>query len=252
MISLVSLLKEAINKPQAIFLAGPAGSGKTTTVKNLGLDKFTVINIDDTYEELLKKSGLGLNVKDFGPEELSKAAQMMAQAQKITKQKYAELTQSLKDVIVDGTGAAANPLLKKKKELEDLGYETLILMVYVSPITSLERNKNRDRSLPPGIVLKSWRDVNKNIEVFQQAFGDNFILLNNDPENNIGFDIDFIKQNYLDTTKGFGKPKSPEEVAKSQAEKDQTTKDIENLVKNKPKFTTPEQAKDIINKFTNG
>lgn len=252
MISLVSLLKEAINKPQAIFLAGPAGSGKTTTVKNLGLDKFTVINIDDTYEELLKKSGLGLNVKDFGPEELSKAAQMMAQAQKITKQKYAELTQSLKDVIVDGTGAAANPLLKKKKELEDLGYETLILMVYVSPITSLERNKNRDRSLPPGIVLKSWRDVNKNIEIFQQAFGDNFILLNNDPEDNIGFDIDFIKKNYLDTTKGFGKPKSPEELAKSKMEKDQVNKDIENLVNNKPKFTTPEQAKDIINKFTNG
>ena len=250
MISLVSLLKEAINKPQAIFLAGPAGAGKTTTVKNLGLDKFTVINIDDTYEELLKKSGLGLNVKDFGPEELSKAAQMMAQAQKITKEKYTELTQSLKDVIVDGTGAAANPLLKKKKELEDLGYETLILMVYVSPITSLERNKNRDRSLPPGIVLKSWRDVNKNIEVFQQAFGDNFILLNNDPEDaDKSFDTQEIKRRFFDTSKAKGKPKTPEEIEKSKADVAQLNKDIELAIQQQPKFTPAATAVAKIKAF---
>jgi predicted kinase len=252
MISLISLLKEAIDKPKAIFLAGPAGSGKTTTVKNLGLQGFTTINIDDTYEELLKKSGLGTNIKDFNPDELSQAAKMMAQAQKITKEKYAELTQGLKNVIIDGTGAAANPLLKKKKELEDLGYETLMLMVYVSPMVSLERNKNRDRSLPPGIVLKSWRGVNQNIETFKQAFGNNFILINNNPEDSMDFDLDLIKKKYFDTSKGSGKPKSPEEIAKSQEEKNQLNRDIEDLVKNKPDFTPPESVTNIINTFING
>ena len=54
MISLVQLLKEVQAKPKAIFMAGPAGSGKTTILNQLGLQKFKVINVDDVYEELLK------------------------------------------------------------------------------------------------------------------------------------------------------------------------------------------------------
>jgi hypothetical protein len=42
-----------------------------------------------------------------------------------------------------------------------------MLMIYVSPLTSLERNQQRDRSLMPGIVLRTWRDVNKNIETYK-------------------------------------------------------------------------------------
>jgi hypothetical protein len=51
-----------------------------------------------------------------------------------------------------------------------------MIMTYVSPITSLERNKQRDRSLLPSIVIRSWRDVNKNIDVYKQAFGDTFYI----------------------------------------------------------------------------
>lgn len=54
MISLLEVLNEAIARPKAIFLAGPAGSGKSTFVKN-NIPNLKVINIDDTYEELLKK-----------------------------------------------------------------------------------------------------------------------------------------------------------------------------------------------------
>ena len=140
MISLVQLLTEATSAPKAIFLAGPAGSGKSYISKQLIPPSFNVINIDDSYEELLKASGMGMSQKDFGPEELSQAAKLMGQAQKITKEKYAELTKDLKDVVVDGTGGASKPLLKKKAELEALGYDTLMLALYVSPITSLERN----------------------------------------------------------------------------------------------------------------
>ena len=57
MISLLEVLNEAIARPKAIFLAGPAGSGKSTFVKN-NIPNLKVINIDDTYEELLKKSRL--------------------------------------------------------------------------------------------------------------------------------------------------------------------------------------------------
>ena len=183
MIKLIDILKEAIvQKPKAIFLAGPAGAGKSFISKHLPLSQFRIINIDDTYEELLKSSGIGMKQKDFNPDQLSQSAKLMAQAQKTTREKYTNALENLNDIIIDGTGAASRPLLKKKQELEDLGYETLMLMIWVSPITSLERNANRDRSLLPSIVLRTWRDINQNIETYKQAFGNNFIMINNNPK----------------------------------------------------------------------
>ena len=65
MIKLIDILREAqeINKPKAIFLTGPAGAGKTFISKQLPLGQFEVINVDDTYEEMLKASGIGMNQK---------------------------------------------------------------------------------------------------------------------------------------------------------------------------------------------
>jgi predicted kinase len=184
MIKLIDILREAqeVNKPKAIFLTGPAGAGKTFISKQLPINQFEVINVDDTYEEMLKASGIGMNQKDFGPEELSKAAQLMAQARKTTQSKYDTATEDLRDIIIDSPGGAINPVLKKKKQLEDLGYETMMLMVYVSPMTSLEQNSKRERSLIPTIVLRTWKNVNQNVNDFKNAFGDNFIIVNNDRE----------------------------------------------------------------------
>ena len=250
MISLVQLLTEASSAPKAIFLAGPAGSGKSYISKQLIPPSFNVINIDDSYEELLKASGMGMSQKDFGPEELSQAAKLMGQAQKITREKYAELTKDLKDVVVDGTGGASKPLLKKKAELEALGYDTLMLALYVSPITSLERNLQRDRNLLPSIVVRTWRDYTKNIEEYKAAFGDNFILINNDPEDaEKEYNPEEIKKRFFDTTKSVGKPKTPEEIAKSAREKEQLNQDIKDLLSVDRSFDTLDQAKQKINQF---
>ena len=251
MIKLVDILREIAEKPKAIFLAGPAGSGKSFTLKTLiQPDQFKVINVDDTYEELLKTAGLGMSQKDFGPEELSQAAKLMGQAQKITKEKYAELTKDLKDVVVDGTGGASKPLLKKKAELEALGYDTLMLALYVSPITSLERNLQRDRNLLPSIVVRTWRDYTKNIEEYKTAFGDDFILINNDPEDaEKEYNPEEIKKRFFDTTKSVGKPKTPEEIAKSAREKEQLNQDIKDLLSVDRSFDTLDQAKQKINQF---
>lgn len=249
MIKLATLLKEIAGKPKAIFLAGPAGSGKSTITKQLLPNNYTGINVDDTYEELLKASGIGLKQKDFNADQLSQAAKLMGQAQKATKEKYAQSLSEKHNLIIDGTGAASKPLLKKKQELEDLGYETLMLMIYVSPLTSLERNQNRDRSLMPSIVLRTWRDVNKNIDLYKQEFGDNFILLNNDSEgSNQDFSLELLKP-YLQASTASGKPKTPEEIAKSAAEKEQINKDIELMVKTLPEFDDMSSAKAKIQNF---
>ena len=243
-------IKEISNTPQAIFMAGPAGAGKSFIAKSLPLSKFQVINVDDTYEELLKASGMGMKQKDFSPEELSQAGKLMAQAQKATKEKYAKALENLNDIIIDGTGAASRPLLKKKAELEALGYETMMVMIYVSPITSLERNANRERSLMPGIVLRTWRDINQNLDTYEQAFGDNLVVINNDPKDaDKSFDPQEIKRKFFDTSKAKGKPKTPEEIEKAKADIAQLNKDIELAIQQQPKFTPAATAVAKIKAF---
>ena len=249
MISLVQLLKEVQGTPKAIFLAGPAGSGKSYISSQLIPNTFEIINSDDTYEELLKASGIGLKQKDFTPDQLSQASKLQAQARKVTQDKLAKSIEDKNNIVIDGTGAASGPVLKKKQQLEDLGYETLMLMIYVSPLTSLERNQKRDRSLMPGIVLRTWRDVNKNIETYKQSFGSNFLLINNNPEDaNQEFNIDLLEP-FLQSSSATGKPKTPEEQAKSNADKAQLNKDIESMVNQLPEFDSIETAKNKVNEF---
>jgi dephospho-CoA kinase len=249
MISLVQLLKEIQSKPKAIFMAGPAGSGKTTILNQLGLKGFKVINVDDVYEELLKTE---LGKEDFAsmsPEELSTAAKLMGKARVVTKEKEKQTLSSSENVIIDGTGAASNPLLKKKEDIEAMGYDTFMVLLYVSPMTSLKRNAERGRSLPTSAVLKSWEGVVKNIDLYKQAFGNNIIILNNDPpdfEVDLSFNPERIQQLFPQPT---GKQKSPEELAKSKAEKEKTNQEIKSLLNIEREFDTLDVAKNKVNEF---
>ena len=251
MIKLVSLLREAIKKPKAIFLAGPAGSGKSTIAKQLLPSNIPVLNIDDTYEQMLKDTELGMDIKNFTPDQLSQAAELMASARKTTDEKYQELLKSLNNIIIDGTAGASRPISKKKEQLEALGYDTMMLMLYVSPITSLERNQNRQRSLLPGIVLRTWRDVNSNIDTYRDMFGkDKFILINNNPPKaETQFNPKDIKTRFFDTSTAKGRSKTPEEQAKSKAESEKLNQNIQQLLQTTPKFDNLSTAKTKIKNF---
>ena len=128
-----------------------------------------------------------------------------------------------------------------------------MVMIYVSPLTSLERNQKRGekggRSLMPSIVLTTWRGVNKNISTYEQAFGDNFILIdNNSKDSNKDFSPELLKP-YLQASAAVGKPKTPEEMAKSKAEKEALNKEIEVMVKQLPEFDSIDSAKSKIQNF---
>ena len=250
MIGLISLLKEMQGKPKAIFMAGPAGSGKSYVSQKLVPSNFNTINVDDTYEELLKASGIGMKLANMSPDELKKSGELMGQARKATDAKYQEASKNAKNLLIDSVGGSSKMLLKKKSELEALGYDTFMIMTYVSPITSLDRNKQRDRSLLPSIVLRSWRDVNKNIDVYRQAFGQNFILLNNDPDGaNKEFDENYIYKTYIEPLGQVGKVKTPEEKAKSAEEGKQLYSDIKQAMSKQPEFNNFEQSQTKINQF---
>ena len=252
MIGLISLLKEIQGKPKAIFMAGPAGSGKSFISQKLVPSNFNTINVDDTYEELLKSSGIGMKLAQMSPDELKKAGELMGQARKTTDTKYQDALKNAKNLVIDSVGGSSKTLLKKKQQLEDLGYTTFMIMTYVSPITSLERNMKRDRSLLPSIVLRSWRDVNKNIDTYKQAFGGDFTLVNLDPDDaNKNFDEEFIYQTFIKPLGQVGKEKSPEEIAKSKAETEQIYSDIKQTLNTQPEFDTLEQSQQKITNFIN-
>jgi len=249
MISLVQLLKEVQSSPKAIFMAGPAGAGKTFTLNKLGIKGFTMINVDEDYEELLKKE---LGKEDFAsmsPEELSTAAKLMGKARVTTKEKETQAIGALQNIIIDGTGAASKPLLKKKQELEARGYKTFMIMIYVSPMTSLKRNAERGRSLPTIAVLKSWQGLVSNIDLYRQEFGNNIVIVNNDPEDvDKSFDPEQIQQLF---PMPKGKPKTPEEIAKSKADKEKTNQEIKALLDIEQEFDTFDVAKQKVNQFIN-
>jgi dephospho-CoA kinase len=249
MISLVQLLKEVQGQPKAIFIAGPAGSGKTTVLNQLGLQDFKVINVDDVYEKLLKTE---LGKEDFismSPEELSTAAKLMGRARTLTKEKETQTISNLENIIIDSPGSASNPLLKKKENLEAIGYKTFMVLLYVSPMTSLTRNNQRGRSLPTSAVLKSWEGVVKNIDLYKQVFGENIIVINNDPpdfEVDLSFSPERIQQLFPQPK---GKSKTPEEEIKSKADKEKTNQEIKLLLNIEREFDTLDVAKNKINEF---
>ena len=188
----------------------------------------------------------------MSPDELKKAGELMGQARKATNDKYQDASQNLKNLAIDSVGGSSKTLLKRKEELENLGYDTMMIMTYVSPITSLERNKQRDRSLLPSVVIRSWRDVNKNIDTYKQAFSGDFTIVDLNPEDaNKSFDEKFIYKTYIEPLGQVGKEKTPEEKAKSEAEAKQTYSDIKQLLSTQPEFDNLEQAQSKITNFIN-
>jgi dephospho-CoA kinase len=251
MIKLRTLLNEINGEgPKAIFMAGPAGAGKSFILEQLNIEGFKTINVDDDFEELLKQEfGDDIDFSKMSPEQLSQAAKFMGTARKTTKEKEIAAIESLQNIVIDGTGAASNPLLNKKAELEALGYKTFMILIYVSPMTSLKRNAERGRSLVTSAVLSSWKGLASNIALYRDKFGSNIVVINNDPEDvDKTYDPEKIKQLFPSPK---GKPKTPEELAKSKVQKDELNAAIKDLLAAEREFDTFDEAKTKVAAFIN-
>jgi hypothetical protein len=125
----------------------------------------------------------------------------------------------------------------------------MMVMIWVSPYTSLERNASRDRALAPSIVVRTWAGVNANIDNYKQAFGDKFVLINNDPTGKAEYDPAVAKEKFFNTVKGSGKVYTPDEKAKRDKEIADLNTAVQTLVKRTPEFTSMNDAKSKINTF---
>ena len=175
MISLISILKEAVGQPKAIILAGAPGAGKGFILRGLDLGGLKVLNIDNIFINMLKQANVSLDLKNATPEERSQQAKSMAAANKEFKGDMVDVIQGKESFILDGTAASLKNTLKLKDELEEAGYEVFMLYVYTDLERSLKQNQDRfeksggeDRSLAPAIVMSTWKNVTKNYNPYKE------------------------------------------------------------------------------------
>jgi len=195
----------SMEKPKAIFIAGAPGSGKTYLMTHLIPNnfKYALYNVDLYQEHLLKTNGLFENKErektirnelqaehtNITPKELDKLTQShiasiiatsMAISQKCMREDFNQMLIKKLPIVIDRPGNRASTVREDKKKLEKAGYQTIMIMVYVSPITALQRNQLRERHVHPPRILDAWIGCMNNIATYKTLFGENFFLIQND------------------------------------------------------------------------
>jgi dephospho-CoA kinase len=173
-------LQEGLNDPnifKAFFLAGGPGSGKSYVVrKTTGGTGLKVVNSDDAFEKLLKDAGLSLKMP---ADEAEPRDAVRGKAKELTSKSKGNYLDGRLGLVIDGTGRDYDKVSKEKKDLENLGYDCYMIFVNTSLDVALERNIDRERSVPEDIVIKSWKDVQSNIGKFNNLFKSGMIIVDN-------------------------------------------------------------------------
>ena len=171
---------------KAFFLAGGPGSGKSYVVsRTTGGSGLKLVNSDDAFEHLLKKTGLSLKMPSSEEEPRDV---VRGRAKEVTAKKKANYLEGRLGLIIDGTGREAEKISFQKRQLEELGYDTYMIFVNTSLDVALQRNAERPRSVPESIVTKSWKAVQSNIGKFNNMFRKGFIIVDNNDAGEEVFD----------------------------------------------------------------
>lgn len=256
MISLLQLLKEVQGKPKALILAGAPGAGKGTVLGDLDLKGLKVFNLDDTILALSKAEGFSLNQKDTDVENRSAFMKAMATATSQLKGNpkkgiKGDIPQAIEDkesFILDGTSASYTQTKKLVDQLNEAGYDVMMLYVYVDLETSLQRNEKRfeksggeDRSLMPSAVYRTWLQVAKNFDEYQQLFGDNFVPFSNVKGGETMKNVENILQTYIQPWKPKdAQPKTEKEIERSRKQAIKLNQEMQD-------FLNSDATKNIIN-----
>jgi len=234
----MQLLKEVQGQPKAIILAGAPGAGKGYVLKGLDLGGLKIMNVDNIYVNLLKKANVSLDLKNATPEERSEQAKQMAAANKEFKGDLEDTIKGKESFILDGTAASYKKTAELKKELEEAGYDVMMLYVYTDLELSLKQNERRfeksggeDRSLAPAIVMRTWKSVTDNIKPYFDLFTPNFVAVANTLEGDKIEDIERIVQKYLTPFAPKGtKPKTQAQQQKSDEQKAKLNAEIQDML----------------------
>lgn len=161
---------------KAVFLAGGPGSGKDYVMgKTLMGHGLVEINSDKALEYLMDREGLDKKMPE-SEEEIRN--QWRKKAKSVTELRERLALMGRNGVIINGTGEDYEKIAKLKKKLEDMGYETNMLMVNtrdeVSQARNIERGQQGGRTVPEKIRKEKWDNVQKSRPEFAKLFGSNY------------------------------------------------------------------------------
>lgn len=187
--SFSNLISEGLYDPaifKAIFMAGGSGSGKSyvakRTMRGHGLK---YINSDSAFEYLLDKAGMSHDMNDPNNDR-NQWDTLRNKAKGWTATSLDNHIDGRLGLVIDGTAAKHEKILKMKQRLEDLGYDTRMVFVNTSFAVAWERNQQRERSLDYEVVKAAHGGVQKSLPIYKKAFGEDFTEIMN---NNAGEEV---------------------------------------------------------------
>ena len=174
-----TLLSEGVHDKgifKAMFLAGGPGSGKDYVLDNtLAGHGLTEINSDKALEFLMDKKGLDKKM----PESEKEARDLVrGKAKDMTELRQRLALIGRNGLIINGTGDDPKKVAKIKARLEELGYETGMIMVNtadeVSKQRNIERGQRGGRTVPEELRKEKWDSVQAARPELAKLFGDRY------------------------------------------------------------------------------
>jgi cytidyltransferase-like protein len=152
-------LHEDVNRGlfKAIFVTGGPGSGKDIIIREAIAESRAVeLNLKQAFDYLADKQKLSEKTSDFRREAIRQR----------------------NPLIINGPADSAEDLMYVKEELEEFGYDTLMVFVNTTNEVSQERNTKLSRMMMESIRYDKWMQAQKNKELFSEKF-DDFIYFDN-------------------------------------------------------------------------
>jgi hypothetical protein len=199
---------------KAVFLGGGPGSGKDFVLsKTLDGHGLTEINSDKALEFLMDKNNLDMRMPD-SEEKARNVVRNKAKTITELRQKLALLGRN--GLIINGTGDDPEKVKKIKDRLDQLGYESSMLVVNtrneVSASRNVERGTRGGRTVPESIRQQKWQAVQDARPELAKIFGSNYMEVDNsDDLRNVAPEIrqakeDEFTQLYKNIQKFVSKP----------------------------------------------
>ena len=166
---------------KAVFLAGGPGSGKDYVLDNtLAGHGLTEINSDKALEFLMDKEGLD---KTMPAHENEKKDIVRGRAKNITELRQRLALLGRNGLIINGTGDDVEKITKIKKRLEEIGYDSSMVVVNtadeISKQRNIERGQRGGRTVPEHIRKEKWDNVQAGRAEFAKMFGPNYMEFDN-------------------------------------------------------------------------
>ena len=166
---------------KAVFLAGGPGSGKDYVLDNtLSGHGLTEINSDKALEFLMDKEGLD---KTMPSSEQEKRDLVRGRAKGMTELRQRLALLGRNGLIINGTGDDHEKISRIKDRLEEIGYDTSMVMVNTDDEVSKQRNIERGtrggRTVPEEVRKQKWDAVQASRPELAKMFGDKYMEFDN-------------------------------------------------------------------------